>query len=96
MVTNSDLIKATIKPSAADTSVCSSTAKSWPGNVRFFQLTQVGSLEERGKDVKRKHICMCTLSMNHSTVHNSGYDAVVKVIHFQSDALEETTRGQTR
>lgn len=39
---------------------------------------------------------MCTLSMNHSTVHNSGYDAVVKVIHFQSDALEETIRGQRR
>lgn len=37
---------------------------------------------------------MCTLSMNHSTVHYPGYDAVVKVIHFQSDALEETIRGQ--
>lgn len=31
--------------------------------------------------------------MNHSSVHNSGYDAVVKVIHFQSDALEKMFRG---
>lgn len=38
-------------------------------------------------------MCASTLSVNHSSVHNSGYDAVVKVIHFQSDALEDMIRG---
>lgn len=36
---------------------------------------------------------MCTLSMNHSTMHDSGHNTVIKVVHFQSDALEETDRG---
>lgn len=31
--------------------------------------------------------------MNHSTVHDSGHDAVVQVIHFQSDALEDKHTG---
>lgn len=28
--------------------------------------------------------------MNHSTMHDSGHNAVIKVVHLQSDALEET------
>lgn len=33
--------------------------------------------------------------MNHSAVHDSGHNAMVEVVHFQSNALEETDRGLT-
>lgn len=30
--------------------------------------------------------------MNHSTMHDAGHDTVVEVVHFKSNALEETYR----
>lgn len=38
-------------------------------------------------------IWMRTLSMNHSTMHDSSHNTVVELIHFQSNTLEETDRG---
>ena len=38
-------------------------------------------------------IWMHTLSMNHSTMHDPGHNAVVELVHFQSDALKETDRS---
>lgn len=58
----------------------------------FFFFIKVTSLKEKYY-LKWNNICASTLSVNHSSVHNSGYDAVVKVIHFQSDALEDMIRG---
>lgn len=52
----------------------------------FFLATYKCSVQ-LGK--KKKEIGLRTLSMNHSSMHDSGHNTVVKVIHFQSDALEE-------
>lgn len=30
--------------------------------------------------------------MNHPSVHDPGHDAVVQLVHFEGDALEETQR----
>ena len=43
----------------------------------------------QGLMVALNFIWMHTLSVNHSTMHDSGHNAVVELIHFQSDALKE-------